>query len=62
MEGAGKTAAALNKAAIRAFQSIPDEYIKTAGNGKEFSGHKGLVQSLGGEIYFAHPYHSWGRV
>jgi IS30 family transposase len=51
--------ATLNKAAIRTFRSIPDEYIKTAGNGKEFSGHKGLAQSLGCEIYFAHSYHSW---
>jgi IS30 family transposase len=58
-----KTAATLNKAAIRAFRSIPDEYIKTVtvGNGKEFSGHKGLAQSLGCEIYFAHPCHSWKR-
>jgi IS30 family transposase len=42
---------------------MPDEYIKTvtAGNGKEFSGHKGLAQSLGCEIYFARPCRSWER-
>ncbi|MDR0706939.1 MAG: IS30 family transposase, partial [Treponema sp.] len=58
-----KAAATVNKAAVRAFRSIPDECIKTvtAGNGKEFSGHKGLSQDLGCEIYFAHPYHSWER-
>jgi IS30 family transposase len=58
-----KAAAALNKAAVRAFRSIPDEYIKTVtvDNGKAFSGHKGLAQELGCAIYFAHPYHSWER-
>jgi IS30 family transposase len=58
-----KAAATLNKAAVRAFRSIPDEYIKTvtAGNGKEFSGHKGLARELGCDIYFAHPSHSWER-
>jgi IS30 family transposase len=33
----------------------------TVDNGKEFSGHKGLAQKLGCDIYFAHPYHSWER-
>jgi IS30 family transposase len=33
----------------------------TADNGKAFSGHKGLAQSLGCDIYFVHPYHSWER-
>jgi IS30 family transposase len=58
-----KVATPLNKAAFRAFRSIPDEYIKTVtvDNGKEFSGHKGLLQSLGCDIYFAHPCHSWER-
>jgi IS30 family transposase len=58
-----KAAATLNKAALRVFRSIPDEYIKTvtADNGKEFSGHKELSQDLGCDIYFAHPYHSWER-
>ncbi|MDR2247211.1 MAG: hypothetical protein LBE17_11190 [Treponema sp.] len=53
-----KEAATLNKEAVRAFRSIPDEYIKTAGNGKAFSRYKGLSHELDGEIYFAHPYHS----
>jgi IS30 family transposase len=56
-----KAAATLNKAALRAFRSIPDECLKTltVDNGKEFSGYKGLAQSLGCDIYFARPYHSW---
>jgi IS30 family transposase len=58
-----KAAATLNKAAVRAFRSIPDECIKTVAvdNGKEFSGHQGLAQELGCDIYFAHPCHSWER-
>jgi IS30 family transposase len=58
-----KAAATLNKAAVRAFLSIPDKYLKTVtvDNGKEFSGHKGLSQKLGCDIYFAHPCHSWER-
>jgi IS30 family transposase len=58
-----KAAATLNRAAVRAFRSIADEYIKTltVDNGKEFAGHKELSQKLGCDIYFAHPYHSWDR-
>jgi IS30 family transposase len=58
-----KTAATLNRAAIRAFNPIPDDCIKTItfDNGKEFSGHKTLAAALGRDIYFAHPYHSWER-
>lgn len=33
----------------------------TFDNGKEFSGHKHLTTSLGSDIYFAKPYHSWER-
>lgn len=33
----------------------------TFDNGKEFSGHKHLTETFGGEIYFARPYHSWER-
>jgi IS30 family transposase len=58
-----KAAATLNRAAIRAFRAIPNDFIKTItfDNGKEFSSHKALVQSLEWDIYFAHPYHSWER-
>lgn len=33
----------------------------TADNGGEFSQHEYIAASLGTEIYFAHPYHSWER-
>jgi len=33
----------------------------TADNGKEFSGHKEISESLGINFYFAHPYSSWER-
>jgi IS30 family transposase len=56
-----KTAATLNKAAIRAFRSIPPEARNTltVDNGKEFAAHAGLSAALSLDIYFAHPYHSW---
>jgi IS30 family transposase len=52
-----KAAATLNRAAIRTFRASPDDFIKTItfDNGKEFSGHKALTQSLECDIYFAHP-------
>jgi IS30 family transposase len=67
MEGAGKTAY------IAAFVDKPAKLLrgkvmpdKAADNGSdcksaEFTGHKGLAQSLGCEIYFAHPCHSRER-
>lgn len=33
----------------------------TSDNGKEFSRHEAIVETLGGEFYFAKPYHSWER-
>lgn len=33
----------------------------TFDNGKEFSGHHRLNETLGSDIYFAKPYHSWER-
>jgi IS30 family transposase len=58
-----KTAATLNRAAIRAFKPIPAPMRNTLtlDNGKEFSAHKSLSQALALDIYFAHPYHSWER-
>jgi IS30 family transposase len=54
-----KTAAALNKAALRAFMPIPAPMRNplTLDNGKEFSAHKSLSHALGLDIYFTHPYH-----
>jgi IS30 family transposase len=58
-----KAAATLNRAAVRAFKSIPAQMRNTLtpDNGKEFAAHKSLSQALGIDIYFAHPYHSWER-
>jgi IS30 family transposase len=33
----------------------------TADNGKEFAAHKDITDELGGEFFFAKPYHSWQR-
>lgn len=58
-----KTAQELVDGASRAFRDIPRRYKKTftVDNGKEFAMHKELARCLGGEVYFAHPYHSWER-
>jgi IS30 family transposase len=58
-----KTAATLNKTAVRAFRSVPQELRNTltVDNGKEFAAHLALSQALGIDIYFAHPYHWWER-
>jgi IS30 family transposase len=58
-----KTAASLNKAAVRAFRGIPAEARNTLtpDNGKEFVAHMGLSQALSIDIFFAHPYHPWKR-
>jgi IS30 family transposase len=58
-----KSAATLNKAAVRAFKPIPAgmRNTLTLDNGKEFAAHKDLSQALGIAIYFAHPYRSWER-
>jgi IS30 family transposase len=58
-----KTAAALNRAAIRAFKPIPAQMRNTLTRDKckEFAAHKSLSQALALDIYFAHPYHSWER-
>jgi IS30 family transposase len=58
-----KRVARLNKAAVRAFKPIPAHLRNTLtlDNGKEFVGHKSLSQTLGIDISFARPYHSWER-
>jgi IS30 family transposase len=60
---ADKSAATLNKAAVRAFKLIPAHMRNTLtlDSGKEFAGHKSLSQALGIDICFAHPYRSWER-
>jgi IS30 family transposase len=58
-----KTAAALNKAAIRAFKPIPAPMRNTLteDDGKEFAAHKSLSQALALDICFARRCHSWER-
>jgi IS30 family transposase len=58
-----KTAATLNRAAVRAFKPVPVPMRNTLtlDNGKEFTAHKCLSQAPGLDIYFAHPYRSWER-
>jgi len=58
-----KTAQELLDGAVRAFRDIPKNCRKTftVDNGKEFALHKNFASSLGGKVYFAHPYHSWER-
>jgi IS30 family transposase len=53
-----KSAATLNKTAVRAFKPIPDQMRNTltVDNGKEFAAHKSLSQAFEMDIYFAHPY------
>jgi IS30 family transposase len=36
-------------------------HIYTSDNGKEFASHESIVERLGGDFYFAKPYHSWER-
>jgi IS30 family transposase len=58
-----KTAATLNKAAVRAFKPVPAPMRNTLtlDNGKEFAAHKELSQTLGIDVCFAHPCRSWER-
>jgi IS30 family transposase len=54
-----KAAATVNGAAIRAFNPIAGDCIKTVSfdKGKEYSGHKALAVALECDIYFAHLHH-----
>jgi IS30 family transposase len=58
-----KRASAIRRVIIHDFRrhgDLPCETV-TLDNGKEFAEHKQLGESLGGDIYFAKPYHSWER-
>lgn len=54
---------ALVKGAKKAFRTVPKGAVKTVtvDNGKEFAAHQQLGTAVGGDVYFAHPYHSWER-
>ncbi len=58
-----KTAKNMNKITSKLFENIPQEKIKTftCDNGKEFSYHEELSETLSASFYFANPYHSWER-
>lgn len=58
--GSGKET---TKAVIRRLRRIPRRLRKTltVDNGFENAGHKDITASLGTNVYFAHPYHSWER-
>ena len=63
----------VGKAKDKTTQSVIDSIIRemsplselvetvTLDNGKEFSGHHHITDKLGGDVYFAKPYHSWER-
>jgi IS30 family transposase len=58
-----KQAGAIRRVITHSFRrhgALPCETV-TLDNGKEFAEHKQLAESLGGDIYFAKPYHSWER-
>jgi IS30 family transposase len=58
-----KHADAIRRAIGRSFHrhgNLPCETV-TLDNGKEFAEHGQLGNSLGGDVYFAKPYHSWER-
>lgn len=48
----------------KSLQSLGDRNLirtMTSDNGKEFASHEKVVKKLGGDFYFATPYHSWER-
>lgn len=58
-----KQADAIRRVIGRSFRrhgDLPCETV-TLDNGKEFAEHEQLGESLGGDVYFAKPYHSWER-
>jgi len=59
---AGKKARDVKNAMVKLLQPIR-EYVKTItfDNGKEFTLHENIANSLGCMNYFAKPYHSWER-
>lgn len=58
--GSGKET---TRAVIRRLCRVPQRLRKTltVDNGFENAGHQRIKQTLGTDVYFAHPYHSWER-
>ena len=58
------TAEKLENSLCKSHQFLKDNGLiltMTSDNGKEFAGHERIVERLGGDFYFATPYHSWER-
>lgn len=58
------TAEKLENLLCKSHQFLKDNGLiltMTSDNGKEFAGHERIVERLGGDFYFATPYHSWER-
>ncbi len=59
----GKRADLLAEAAIRELMPLKAKVNTiTLDNGLEFAAHKTIADAVGADIYFAHPYASWGRI
>ena len=57
-----KTAGEVREALIEKLSPMKDFVLTlTADNGKEFSGHREISNSLDTNFYFARPYHAWER-
>lgn len=58
-----KNAQETAQAAIAALGCMPPDWLKTItfDNGSEFAAHERITESVGIDIYFAHPYSSWER-
>lgn len=58
------TAEKVENSLCKSLQGLSDNGLiltMTSDNGKEFAGHERIVERLGGDFYFATPYHSWER-
>jgi IS30 family transposase len=58
------TAENVGNSLCKSLQPLGDKGLirtMTSDNGKEFAGHESIVERLGGDFYFATPYHSWER-
>jgi len=56
------TAEATRNGIVRCLKPLRNHVLTlTSDNGKEFAAHRKISQKLGGDFYFATPYHSWER-
>jgi transposase, IS30 family len=58
---ASKHADVVTGTAIALLKPYLDKTVTiSADNGKEFAGHEKIKAALDADVYFAHPYRSWG--